>query len=69
MLEVYERNNKLTEYALSAKPSWDGMAAVNGSLYIALENGKVVCFRTVSLENVALDYTARDGTVVCFDHE
>jgi hypothetical protein len=31
--------------ALSNVPAWDGMAVAQGSLYVATENGAVVCLR------------------------
>jgi len=34
---------KLTEYRLASVPVWDGMAAANGRLYIAMKNGQVLC--------------------------
>jgi len=36
---------KLFECRLDAPPTWDGMAAVTGRLYVALTNGQVVCFK------------------------
>jgi len=35
---------KLTEYKLESVPVWDSMAASNGRLYLAMKNGKVLCF-------------------------
>lgn len=35
---------KLAEYHLESPPVWDGMAAAGGRLYLALRNGKVLCF-------------------------
>jgi len=35
---------KLAEYKLEAAPRWDGLAAANGKLFLALKNGTVVCF-------------------------
>ncbi|MHC4252140.1 MAG: outer membrane protein assembly factor BamB family protein [Planctomycetota bacterium] len=34
---------KLAEYKLGAAPSWDGMAAAGGRLYISTADGKLVC--------------------------
>jgi len=36
---------KLAEYKLPAPPVWDGLAAADGKLYIALTNGDIVSFR------------------------
>ncbi len=35
---------KLSEYNLESPPVWDGMAAANGRLYVAMKNGKILCF-------------------------
>jgi hypothetical protein len=35
---------KLAEYKLSAPPAWDSLAVANGSLYLALTDGRVLCF-------------------------
>ena len=35
---------KLAEYELESIPVWDGMAAANKRLYLATENGKILCF-------------------------
>lgn len=35
---------KLAEYNLESPPVWDGMAAANGRLYLATNDGKVLCF-------------------------
>lgn len=35
---------KLAEYKLDSLPVWDGMAAANGRLYLAMKDGKVLCF-------------------------
>ena len=35
---------KLAEYRLETVPVWDGMAAANGRLYLATNDGKVLCF-------------------------
>ncbi|MHC4914210.1 MAG: outer membrane protein assembly factor BamB family protein, partial [Planctomycetota bacterium] len=37
---------KLGELALPAAPVWDGLAAANGRLYLATEDGKLRCFGT-----------------------
>jgi outer membrane protein assembly factor BamB len=34
---------KLSELKLSAPPVWDGLAAANGRLYMATQDGKVIC--------------------------
>jgi outer membrane protein assembly factor BamB len=34
---------RLAEYELETVPVWDGMAAANGRLYLALKNGSVLC--------------------------
>ena len=34
---------KLAEYKLDAPPAWDGLAAANGSLFLSLADGRVVC--------------------------
>jgi hypothetical protein len=33
----------LAEMMLAAPPTWDGMAAAAGNLYVTLKNGQVVC--------------------------
>jgi len=35
---------KRTGHALKALPVWDGMAAAGGRLYLAMRNGKILCF-------------------------
>jgi outer membrane protein assembly factor BamB len=35
---------KLAEYKLDAAPVWDSMAVANGRLYIATQDGKLLCF-------------------------
>ena len=35
---------KRAEYKLDALPAFDGMSAVQGKLFLALENGKVLCW-------------------------
>jgi len=35
--------NRLAEYELESPPVWDGMAAANGRLYLAMKNGRIVC--------------------------
>lgn len=37
--------NKQAAYELDSPPVFDGMAAVNGNLYLSTANGHVVCFR------------------------
>ena len=34
---------KAAEYRLDAPPAWDGMAVANGRLFIALQDGRVLC--------------------------
>ena len=34
---------KMAAYKLDAAPAWDGMAVAGGRLYIALEDGRVIC--------------------------
>jgi hypothetical protein len=34
---------KLSEHEIAAVPVWDGMIAVDGKLFLALQNGSVVC--------------------------
>ncbi len=38
-----ESGEKLAEYKLDAAPAWDGLAAANGSLFMSLADGRVVC--------------------------
>ncbi|NQT89362.1 PQQ-binding-like beta-propeller repeat protein, partial [bacterium] len=38
-----ENGAKLAEYKLDAPPVWDSMAVTNGRLYIALQDGSIVC--------------------------
>ncbi|MFQ6035829.1 MAG: hypothetical protein ACE5NM_08290, partial [Sedimentisphaerales bacterium] len=38
-----EDGKKLAEYKLESVPVWDGMAAANGRLYLAMKNGQVLC--------------------------
>ncbi len=35
---------KLAEYPLPAPPAWDSLAVANGSVYIALTDGRLLCF-------------------------
>ena len=35
---------KLAEYPLPAPPAWDSLAVANGSVYLALTDGRVLCF-------------------------
>jgi hypothetical protein len=35
---------KLAEYALPAPPAWDSLAVANGSVYLALTDGRLLCF-------------------------
>ena len=34
---------KLAEYKLDAPPAWDGLAAVDGRLYLSLADGRILC--------------------------
>ncbi|MFZ5831332.1 MAG: PQQ-binding-like beta-propeller repeat protein, partial [Planctomycetota bacterium] len=34
---------KLAEYKLDAPPTWDGLAAANGMLFVSLADGRIVC--------------------------
>jgi len=34
---------RLAEYKLESPPVWDGLSAANGRLYMACQNGKVIC--------------------------
>jgi hypothetical protein len=34
----------LAEYKLDSPPAWDGMAAADGKLIIALQDGTIQCF-------------------------
>jgi hypothetical protein len=36
--------NTQAEYKLDALPSWDGMAAANGKLFLSTTDGKVICY-------------------------
>ena len=38
-----EDGSRLTEYALDCLPTWDGMAAAGGRLYLSTTDGTVVC--------------------------
>ncbi len=38
-----EDGSKQSELTLSAQPVFDGMAVANGRLYIALQDGSIVC--------------------------
>jgi hypothetical protein len=35
---------KLARYALDAPPTWDGLAAANGLLFLSLADGRIVCW-------------------------
>ncbi|MBN2314779.1 MAG: PQQ-binding-like beta-propeller repeat protein [Sedimentisphaerales bacterium] len=35
---------KIAEYKLESVPVWDGMAVANGRLYLAMSDGKLLCF-------------------------
>ena len=34
---------KLAQYKLDAPPAWDGLAAANGMLFLAMADGRVLC--------------------------
>ena len=34
----------LADYTLDALPSWDGMAAANGKLFLLTTDGSVICY-------------------------
>ena len=36
---------KLAEYTLPAPPAWDSLAVANGSVYLALTDGRLLCFK------------------------
>jgi len=38
-----EDGEKTAEYKLSAPPTYDGLAAANGKLYLTTRDGKVLC--------------------------
>jgi hypothetical protein len=35
---------KLAEYSLPAPPAWDSLAVAGGSVYLALTDGRLLCF-------------------------
>lgn len=35
---------KLAQYTLDAPPTWDGLAAAGGKLYLSTKHGKIICF-------------------------
>jgi hypothetical protein len=35
---------KLAQYTLDAPPTWDGLAAAGGKLYLTTKDGKIICF-------------------------
>ena len=37
--------SKLAEYSFDAPVVWDGLAAANSKLYLATEDGKVICLQ------------------------
>lgn len=39
-----EEGKKLAEYELNAPPVWDGIAVAHGHVFVALEDGNVVCY-------------------------
>jgi len=43
---------KLAEYVLESPPTYDGMAAANGQLYLSTKDGNVVCFYRKREKNV-----------------
>ncbi len=46
VLVIYSKNNgiKLSEYTLPSSPVFDGMSVANCSIFIALKNGKLICY-------------------------
>jgi outer membrane protein assembly factor BamB len=36
----------LLKHNLTAPPTWDGMAAANGKIYITTKDGKITCLQT-----------------------
>ena len=43
LLAVDREGNKLAEYRLDSLPTWDGMSAAAGQLYLTLKDGSLVC--------------------------
>ena len=43
MIISIDDGRTLSEYELPASPSWDGMSAANGKLFVSLKNGRVLC--------------------------
>ena len=41
---VSTKGQKLAKYNLDSVPTWDGMAAAYGRLYIATTDGEIQCF-------------------------
>lgn len=47
LLAISRNDGKpLSEYSLEAQPVFDGLAAANGQVFVALENGTVACYGT-----------------------
>ena len=40
--------NVISEHELQSSPSWDGMAAANGKLFLSLADGSVICLEGVA---------------------
>jgi hypothetical protein len=40
-----QEGSTLAEYELPSLPSWDGMAAAGGQLYIVTEDGTIICMK------------------------
>ena len=47
VMQVFDKNTgkKLKEYKLDALPSFDGLIAAEGALYMATDQGSIVCFK------------------------
>ena len=39
--------SKLSEISIEALPVWDGMAAAQGKLFLAMQDGSIRCFRRI----------------------
>jgi outer membrane protein assembly factor BamB len=44
-----DTGKKLSEMQLAASPAWDAMAAVNGRVYLALDDGSLVCLENAKV--------------------
>jgi len=43
LVRAEDNGAAVAEYSLNSPPVWDGMAAANGRLYIATQDGRIVC--------------------------